>query len=203
MGRWMKKDDPNDETRFYRATGWRNKDNLIQIAHYADEVFIPCRPFKNYNTEGYYVSNYGRVYSPYGYILTPIPARHGYLRVNINQLAVSIHRLVLYSFDPNPNYENLQINHKNGIKTDNRLINLEWCTAQENIQHAVQNGLSFGENYHKSKHTEEDAKKVCEAIEKGNMTIQEMSDYLNLSRQFIEDVKYKKTWKSVSQNYNI
>lgn len=79
-----------------------------------------------------------------GRVLSPAPNKHGYIVVELNKggtaKAHSAHRLVMAAF-AGPLPAGQQVNHKNTIKHDNRLENLEYCTPQENIAHAVANGL--------------------------------------------------------------
>lgn len=67
-----------------------------------------------------------------------------YLALSINTAPEKyIHRLVASAFLPNPEGK-ATINHKDGNKSNNHIDNLEWATYSENVQHAVQNGLSAG-----------------------------------------------------------
>ena len=83
--------------------------------------------------------------------IKPSLDKYGYERITLSKNGIRksyyIHRLVAMAYIPNPNNKNF-INHKNGVKTDNRVDNLEWCTQKENQQHKWKNGLA---NYNRAK----------------------------------------------------
>ena len=123
-----------------------------------EEIWLPIKGY-----EGIYeVSNMGQVRSLERYewnsvkkmeyqrirkgrILIASLDSEGYKKLTLakNDINVSrvIHKLVAKEFVPNPENKP-QVNHKNGIKSDNRAENLEWVTHTEQMRHAFSTGLA-------------------------------------------------------------
>ncbi len=160
----------------------------------------------------YEVSSFGRVrrisrgqHTRPGYILKP-RIRRNYLSVTLSAgrqgtgKAFSIHRLVSEAFiGAIP--DGMQINHKNGNKTDNRPDNLEIVTPSENSLHSCRvlgkKGTPprlMGEKNHKAKLREPDIAKIFLLRERG-LSQQKIANQFGVDQTTVSCILRKKNWK--------
>ena len=112
------------------------------------------------------------------------------------QYTFGVHRLVAKTFIIKDDFYKVQVNNINGIKSDNRVENLEWCTPQENILHSIRTGLK--KNFKTSNHNGEN--NPNSKLTK-NEVIQIMNSKLNgLSIKYVyENFKNKISFSGLEQ----
>lgn len=82
--------------------------------------------------------------------------KSGYLVVSISNKVRYVHRLVAEVFITDSPFYGMDVNHKDGNKTNNNLSNLEWCDRKYNINHAFDNSLiKVGDKHHSAKWSNE------------------------------------------------
>jgi hypothetical protein len=144
---------------------------------------------------GYLISDLGNVKSPNDIILKQAISNSGYLFLNIKNKGHFIHRAMCFAFINLVENKNF-VNHINGIKTDNRIENLEWCTKSENTKHAYALGLKkipfntlgkFGSNHNRSK------KVICSTDRNEFGSMSEAERFYNLGGGSVSwSIKHKK-----------
>jgi len=165
----------------------------------------------------YQVSNIGRIKSLERYsanqwsekarfreekILSYQLTKDGYpsikLSKNGNAIRHRIHRLVALCFLENP-FGKEQVNHINGIKTDNRVENLEWATCSENMEHAYKSGLRTapsGVDSPYSVFSKQDVLDIRDSFKNGISQI-ELAKKYNVTMGCISGVCRKRTYANI------
>lgn len=143
----------------------------------------------------YLVFHNGDIFNINGVKMSPSIDRCGYLHGLINGRNRLYHRIIAECFVPNP-HNKPDINHINGIKTDNRAENLEWCTRSENVIHAYKTGLErtvVGINNHNSKLDDELVRYIRQSVKSNYKLAKE----LGVDPSTIRDARNMKTWRHV------
>ncbi len=163
--------------------------------------------------EGFYeVSNLGRVRSldrndvlsngvtrfQRGRILSPGHNGSGYYTVQLCKKSCLthfyVHRLVAFAFLDPPKKDQIEVNHKYGIKSDNRASELEWTSATENVRHAFQVGLKTSPLH--TKLTQTDADEIRQLCLEGH-TQRNVAHTFGISQALVNQIVSGKTWNKV------
>lgn len=162
------------------------------------------------NFRRYYASNLGRIKSikhrggnEERLINTCISGgyyKSVFLNDNGEYKSINAHRLICLAFHPIENYENLEVNHKDGNKLNNNIDNLEWCSRKQNIEHSIINGLQKafkGEEVGNSKLKEYQVTEIREKFKPYVYTRKMLAIEYQISEATIKDIVNRKTWNHI------
>lgn len=155
----------------------------------------------------YYVTDDGQVWSDKTKkFLSQSKDKDGYMKVALCSTDLppkkvhrySVHRLIMENFNPVEGMEKLQVNHKDGNKANNALSNLEWVTCEENIHHAMDNGLRAKVNG-AAKLTPEQVKEIYLRGNNGERNV-DLSEEYGVHPDIIGKIKNGQMWREVTSS---
>jgi hypothetical protein len=148
----------------------------------------------------YQVSNMGRVrsnsFKMKGRLMSLSLNMKGYPIISLNlkdntRKTISVHRLVAKAFIDNPDNKP-QVNHINGIKTDNRVENLEWTTNRDNVLHSYSTGLNKITDSRRKKLSDFNIGKKLSDSTRKKMSVLRQGEKSNSAKLSNEDVLFIK-----------
>lgn len=145
------------------------------------------------------ISEDGRIQGPSGRWLKPGADGDGYLLVGVKRdgrhKSTKVAKIVCTAFHgpkPTPRHE---VAHNNGIKTDNRAVNLRWATRTENHADKTLHGTdNRGHRHGMVKLSEDQVKKIKEELATGKITHRKLADRYGVSRSTISVIKSGRNW---------
>ena len=120
--------------------------------------------------------------------------KDGYIRTKFSGKQHSAHRLVAQKYIPNPENKP-QVNHINGVKDDNRVSNLEWNTAKENMVHAFETGLKGMSQLRRRKLTMEQAREIRSKYIPRKYTMRRLEKEYGLDYKTINQIIHNERYK--------
>lgn len=132
--------------------------------------------------------------------LNPTKTSKGYLQIFVLRSSYRVHRLVTEAFF---GLSDLQVDHKNGIKTDNSLNNLEYVSNRENFDRSVKSGLRTwshqkGEGSNTNKLSESIVLNILKNPPKTISEKKDLAEILGVSCCTINDILKRRSWKHLS-----
>lgn len=120
-----------------------------------------------------------------------------FMTVDGKKKTFRLHRLVLMAFDPIDNPDEMEVNHLDGNKKNNKLSNLEWCSSSQNQKHAFATGLQKarrGDKSNLSKLKPEQIQQIFELRKQGK-THKEIGEIVGCTPSNISCILRGKTWQ--------
>lgn len=161
----------------------------------------------------YFIDRNGKLYDEYGnkeLKSTPDSNRKGYVRNSLllkdkTHKTIARHRLVMICYEYREDYAQMQVNHKDGNKSNNCYDNLEWCTNRENRIHACKNNLCArlkGEENPAHKLTEKEVLIIIDLLLEKKMSYSQIAKEMGCSKSTISAIKNKRNWRYLTENIN-